>query len=144
DKQLIKHIEVPRHHALDLAGEPGMGEYECDVGWPIAEYRNRLGQKGRLQGIVAVEREDKRRPRLAETGVAGAWQIAAILMHHAYWRTKRGELALRELFRRPIVDDDDLEIAKFLGRQTCQESIEETPAVVARHDDTNGRMGHGR
>jgi len=97
-----------------------MGEYETQRGRRVFQERHGLGEIGRLQDVVAVERKDELGLRFEKAAVAGARQKAVLLVHDPYARTEDFELLASRDFGRAIVDNDGLEVAKSLGAETGQ------------------------
>ena len=81
-----------------------------------------------------------------DRGVARRARPLIGLMDDAEIR-RQARQTLRGVVARAVVDDDGLEIAKALPCQRRLELVDEAPAIVAGHDDADGRRaacsGHG-
>ena len=120
-------------------GEPHMAEYDRDVRRRAAHQRDRFGQERRLKGVVAVERRHEFGASGTDAGIARGREPAILLMDDARAAFQHGELAQGFRIGRSVVDDDDLEIAKGLAIERGHQLVEKAAAVVARHDNADGR-----
>src|SRR5262249_42556332 len=141
-KQLVEPVEMARHHAVHITGETHVSEGEAHFARRLAQHRDGFGEERGVETIVAIERQHELPARLAEAGVARAGETPVLLRHKADARFKRGELLQRRFLGRTVIDDDGLEIAEGLGRKALAQVIEKASAVVARHDDADGRFAH--